>query len=58
MAERLPDDLRDALSRFIEEERPGMTMQAAILYALRDWCITNSLLPATPSNGIENARKR
>lgn len=57
MTNRLPDDLRAALERFIKDERPDLTMQEAIVFALRDWAVMVGLMKEGPRNGIENAAK-
>lgn len=56
MANRLSPDLRAALERFITEDRPDLTLQEAIIFALRDWA-TGCGLMESPRNGIENAKK-
>lgn len=58
MTNRLPDDLRAALETFIKDERPDLTMQEAIVFALRDWAVSMNLMKEGPRNGIDNARRR
>jgi hypothetical protein len=58
MSNRLPDDLRAALERFIKDERPDLSLQEAIVYALRDWAVSMGYMKSGPRNGIENAKRK
>lgn len=58
MPRRLSPDLREALERFIREERPDLDLQDAIDYLLREQLRGLGVLEVGDRNGMENVRKR
>lgn len=50
----LPNDLADALDRFIAEEQPGRSRAEATEIALRDWAIGHGYLPNPPAKEDTN----
>ena len=56
MPRRLSPTLREALERFIREERPDLDLQSAIEYLLTEQLRGIGLMEPGPSNGMENVR--
>jgi hypothetical protein len=58
MPRRLSPTLREALERFIREERPDLDLQSAIEYLLTEQLRGLGVLEVGERNGMENVRKR
>ncbi len=52
MSTHLPDDVHEALERFIAQRYPGLNQTEAIGLILRQWFVREGLLPATPEHGL------
>ncbi|PYE89327.1 hypothetical protein [Phyllobacterium leguminum] len=51
MSTHLPQDLQDALDRFIAAKHRGINKTEAIALILRDWMVKEGYLPAAPQEG-------
>ncbi|MBB5700295.1 hypothetical protein FHS76_000133 [Ochrobactrum daejeonense] len=47
----LPDDVHEALERFITEKHPGLNQTEAMTLILRKWLVHENYLPAEPEQG-------
>ena len=47
----LPDDVHDALERFITEKQPGLNQTEAVTLILRKWLVREGYLPSAPEQG-------
>lgn len=51
MSIHLPQDVHDALERFIAERQPGLNQTEAITLILRKWLVQAGYLAAAPEHG-------
>jgi len=51
MSTYLPEDLQDALERFIARKHGTINKTEAIAMILRDWLVKHGYLPAEPEEG-------
>lgn len=51
MSTYLPDDVRDALERFVAEKYPGLNQTEAMTLILRKWLVHEGYLSAQPERG-------
>ncbi|MFQ0815187.1 hypothetical protein AVM02_10560 [Brucella anthropi] len=51
MSTYLPDDVHDALERFVAEKYPGLNQTEAMTLILRKWLVHEGYLSAEPEHG-------